>query len=139
MTDVKNVGDNYVLPTGSSDKARLDLIHEVYAPISIRGLEAADVGSARRAADIGCGSGTVSRWLAARMGAGSAVDSIDISEDQIAVAKGTPADAGSGTITYRVASAYDPQLPEGQYDIAFVRHRRGDNVRGGWAKTISQE
>lgn len=121
MTDVQQVGDKYVLPTGSSDKARLDVIHEVYAPVSIRGLEAAGIGKARRAADIGCGTGTVSRWLAARMGEGSVVDAIDISEDQINVARGTPAAAGSGTISYRVASAYDTQLPDGQYDVAFVR------------------
>ena len=121
MTGVKEVGDNYVLPTGSADKARLDVIHEVYAPVSIRGLEAAGMDGARRAADIGCGTGTMSRWMAARMGSGSAVDAIDISEDQLAVARGVPAAAGSGTITYRLASAYDPELPEGQYDLAFVR------------------
>lgn len=121
MTGVKEVGDNYVLPTGSTDKARLDVIHEVYAPVSIRGLEAAGVEGARRAADIGCGTGTVSRWLSARMGGGSTVDAIDISEDQLTVARSVPAQAGAGTITYRLASAYDPELPEGQYDIAFVR------------------
>jgi SAM-dependent methyltransferase len=121
MSDMKEIGDKYVLPTGSSDKARLDVIHEVYAPVSIRGLEAAGIDGAKRAADIGCGTGTVSRWIAARMGEYSVVDAIDISEDQISVARGIPAAAGSGTISYRVASAYDTQLPDGQYDIAFVR------------------
>ena len=74
MTVVGQVGDKYVLPTGSRDASRLDVIHEVYGPISFRGLEAAGIEGARRAADIGCGTGTMSRWLAQRMGAGSRVD-----------------------------------------------------------------
>ena len=121
MTAVEDVGDKYVLPTGTKDATRLDTIHEVYAPISYRGLEAAGIAGARRAADIGCGTGTMSRWLAERMGEGSAVDAVDISEDQLAIARMTQPAAGSGTITYSLANAYDPELPNAQYDIVFVR------------------
>lgn len=120
-TAVKDVGDKYVLPTGASDAARLDVIHEVYGPISFRGLEAAGIGNAHRAADIGCGTGTMSRWLAERMGDGSKVDAVDISEDQLDVARTLQPAAGAGTITYSLASAYEPTLPEAQYDIVFVR------------------
>ncbi|MCB1487800.1 MAG: methyltransferase domain-containing protein [Bauldia sp.] len=115
------VGDKYVLPTGSKDAARLDVIHEVYGPLSVRGLEAAGMEGVRRAADIGCGTGTMSRWLAERMGDGSTVDAIDISEDQLAVARTRQPAAGAGTITYSIASAYEPELPDAAYDIAFVR------------------
>jgi SAM-dependent methyltransferase len=118
---VNEVGDKYVLPTGSKDAARLDVIHEVYGPISIRGLEAAGMEGVRRAADIGCGTGTISRWLAQRMGEGSRVDGIDISEDQLAIARSRQPAAGSGTITYSLASAYEPKLPDAHYDIVFVR------------------
>lgn len=120
-TELADVGDRYVLPTGSKDAARLDVIHEVYAPVSIRGLEAAGVDTARRAADIGCGTGTMSRWLAARMGEGSRVDAIDISADQLAVARAVPAAAGAEAIDFSLASAYEPALPHGQYDIVFMR------------------
>ncbi len=120
-TSVSDVGDRYVLPTGASDAARLDVIHEVYGPLSIRGLEAAGIGGGRRAADIGCGTGTMSRWLAQRMGEGAQVDAVDISEDQLAIARRTQPGAGAGTIAYGVASAYDPGLPEARYDIVFVR------------------
>jgi hypothetical protein len=34
-TAVNEIGDKYVLPTGGKDAARLDVIHEVYSPISI--------------------------------------------------------------------------------------------------------
>lgn len=101
------IGDKYVLPTGAADAARLDVIHEVYGPISFRGLEAAGIGEAHRAADIGCGTGTMSRWLAERMGDGSKVDAVDISEDQLEVARTMQPAAGAGAITYSLASAYE--------------------------------
>ncbi|MFN0194241.1 MAG: class I SAM-dependent methyltransferase [Aestuariivirga sp.] len=120
-TTPRDVGDKYALPTGATDAARLDVIHEVYAPISFRGLEAAGIGDAHRAADVGCGTGTMSRWLAERMGEGSKVDAIDISEDQLDVARASQPAAGAGTINYSLGSAYETNLPDGQYDIAFVR------------------
>ncbi len=49
-TAERDVGDKYVLPTGDKDAARLDVIQEVYGPVSIRALEAAELGDARRPA-----------------------------------------------------------------------------------------
>ena len=141
MTAANEVGDKYVLPTGGKDAARLDVIHEVYGPISIRGLEAAGMEGVWRAADIGCGTGTMSRWLAERMGEGSKVDAIDISEDQLAIARMTQPAASSGTITYSLASAYEPKLPNADYDIVFVRlvlcHlKEPDQAVGAMAKLL---
>jgi SAM-dependent methyltransferase len=115
------VGDKYVLPTGKDDAARLDVIHAVYGPVSLRGLEAARIGEARRAADIGCGTGTVSRWMASRMGPGGRVDAIDIAPEQIDVARSAAAGAGFSDIHYQVGSAYEPGLPESAFDVVFCR------------------
>ena len=115
------VGDDYVLPTGRDDKSRLDLIHAVYGPISLRGLEAARIGDATRVADIGCGTGTIARWMAQRVGPGGSVDGIDIAAEQVEVARSSPALPGSAPIRYGVGSAYEPGLPEGAYDVVFCR------------------
>lgn len=115
------VGDKYVLPTGKDDAARLDIIHSVYGPVSVKGLEAAAISEAARVADIGCGTGTVSRWMAARMGPAGRVDAIDIAPEQIEVAKSTPVEACSSSIHYQVGSAYEPGLPENAFDIVFCR------------------
>ncbi|MCX7346395.1 MAG: class I SAM-dependent methyltransferase [Alphaproteobacteria bacterium] len=120
-TPVSEIGDKYVLPTGTDDAARLDVIHAVYGPVSIRGLEAAAVSTAARVADIGCGTGTVSRWMAARMGASGRVDAIDIAPEQIEVARAAPVNAGSAAIHYQVGSAYEPGLPENAFDVVFCR------------------
>ena len=115
------VGDDYVLPTGEDDQSRLDMIHAVYGSISVRGLEAARIGEASRVADIGCGTGTVSRWIAQRIGPAGRVDAIDIAPEQVDIARATPASPGSGQIDYQVGSAYEPALPEHAFDIVFSR------------------
>jgi SAM-dependent methyltransferase len=115
------VGDKYVLPTGKDDASRLDVIHAVYGPVSERALEAASISAAERAADIGCGTGTVSRWMAAKMGSAGRVDAIDIAPEQIEVARATPSGVGSGSLHFQVGSAYEPGLPENVFDIVFCR------------------
>ena len=118
---INHTGDRYVLPTGEDDKSRLDLIHAVYGRISLSGLEAAKLGDASRAADIGCGTGTISRWMAGRMGASGRVDAIDIAPEQVDVAKSAPATPGASAIHYKVGSAYEPALPEDAFDVVFCR------------------
>jgi SAM-dependent methyltransferase len=115
------VGDNYVLPTGANDAERLELIHTVYGPISFRGLEAADISQASRVADIGCGTGTVALWMAERMGANGQVDAIDISKDQIEIAKARAVNKNAAKINFAEGSAYDPRLTPGIYDVVFCR------------------
>ena len=115
------VGDDYVLPTGEDDESRLDLIHAVYGSVSVKGLEAARIGEASRVADIGCGTGTVSRWIAQRIGPAGRVDAIDIAPEQVDIARSTPASPGTAQIEYHVASAYEPALPEHAFDIVFAR------------------
>jgi 2-polyprenyl-3-methyl-5-hydroxy-6-metoxy-1,4-benzoquinol methylase len=115
------VGDKYVLPTGRDDTARLDVIHTVYGAVSENGLEAASIGAAARAVDIGCGSGTVSRWMAAKMGPSGRVDAIDIAREQIDVARSAEAQVEASPIHFQVGSAYEPGLPESAFDVVFCR------------------
>lgn len=115
------VDDKYVLPTGKDDAARLDLIHEVYGPISRKALATADIQSAARAADVGCGTGTVSRWMASQMDRSGRVDAIDIAPGQIEVARSTAAAPDSASVQYQLGSAYSPGLPQGAFNIVFCR------------------
>ena len=115
------VGDDYVLPTGEDDQSRLDTIHAVYGSVSLRGLEAARIGEASRVADIGCGTGTVSRWIAERIGPAGRVDAIDIAPEQVDIARSTPVSPNAAQIDYQVGSAYEPALPEHAFDIVFSR------------------
>jgi 2-polyprenyl-3-methyl-5-hydroxy-6-metoxy-1,4-benzoquinol methylase len=115
------VGDKYVLPIGRNDAARLDVIHMVYGAVSMKGLEEASISKAVCAADIGCGTGAMSRWMASRMEPAGRVDAIDIAPEQIEIARGIDAEGGAGSIHYEVGSAYEPGLPEERYDVVFCR------------------
>jgi 2-polyprenyl-3-methyl-5-hydroxy-6-metoxy-1,4-benzoquinol methylase len=117
----RRVGDDYVLPTGQEDESRLDLIHAVYGPISLQGLDAARIGEATRVADIGCGTGTIARWMAQRITPGGSVDAIDIADEQVEVARSSPAPPGAAPIQYHVGSAYEAGLPARTYDVVFCR------------------
>jgi SAM-dependent methyltransferase len=118
---VSRVGDDYVLPTGSDDRSRLDLIHAVYGPVSVSALEAGRIGACARVADVGCGTGTIARWMAERIGAAGRVDAVDVAADQVELARSTPSPAGAGAIEYHVASAYELPLPTGEFDLVFCR------------------
>ena len=118
---VSRVGDDYVLPTGPDDKSRLDLIHAVYGPVSLRALEAGRIGECARVADVGCGTGTIARWMAERIGPAGRVDAIDVAADQVEVARSTPSPAASGAIEYHVGSVYELALPTGAFDLVFCR------------------
>jgi SAM-dependent methyltransferase len=118
---VSRVGDDYVLPTGSDDKSRLDLIHAVYGPVSVRGLEAARIVECTRVADVGCGTGTVARWIAERIGPAGSVDAIDVAAEQVEVARSMASPAGAGVIEYHVGSAYELPLPRESFDLVFCR------------------
>jgi SAM-dependent methyltransferase len=120
-SELHQVGDNYVLPTGREDKSRLDLIHAVYGSVSEAGLEAAGISGAKRAADIGCGTGTVARWMAERMAGFGRVDAIDIAPEQLGVARSVPGAPGAAPIHYAVGSAYEPPLQDDAFDLVFCR------------------
>jgi 2-polyprenyl-3-methyl-5-hydroxy-6-metoxy-1,4-benzoquinol methylase len=117
----RRVGDDYVLPTGHDDASRLDLIHAVYGPISVRALEVARIDAATRVADIGCGTGTMARWMAQRITPGGSVDAVDIAEEQVELARSSPPPPGAAAIEYHVGSAYEPGLPARAYDVVFCR------------------
>ncbi len=117
----EKVGDNYVLPTGKSDAARLDLLHAVYGPVSLRGLEAAGPAEGMRACDIGCGTGTVTRVIAAKVGKSGHVTGVDIAQAQIDIAQAEALPVTSASIEYKVGSAYEPPVKPGSCDVVFCR------------------
>ncbi|QOT79493.1 class I SAM-dependent methyltransferase [Cupriavidus basilensis] len=99
-----------------ANQARLDAMVAVFGQAAI---EAAAPATGERVLDIGCGAGTSSLALAARVGAGGQVLGVDISEPLIGRARAlaqrdTPA-------MFQVADASSAELPEGAFDILFSR------------------
>ena len=89
MSEIENpkVGDNYVLPTGEKDAARLEIIHDVYKFAGERAMLLAGIPQGGTVADVGCGTGPVTLWLAGQVGSKGRVDAVDVDAAQLAIAK----------------------------------------------------
>lgn len=116
-----SVGDNYVLTTGGEGEARLRLMDEVHGPSGREACLARGLDTGWRVADIGCGIGTVACWFAAQVGPDGAVTALDVSADQLAIGRARAAGLGLGNVTFVEGSAYEPGLPEGEFDLVFSR------------------
>jgi SAM-dependent methyltransferase len=121
QTERGRVGDDYVLATGDEGAARLDLLEEVYGPSTRRACEERGLTDGMRVADIGCGTGWVSCWLAERVGPAGAVTGLDVSADQLALGRERAARRGLENASFVEGSAYEPGLPAGAFDLAFCR------------------
>lgn len=97
-------------------QARLDTMMAVFGQAAI---EAAAPVTGESVLDVGCGAGTTSLDLAARVGAEGRVLGVDISEPLIGRARAV---APQGTpVFYQVADASSTELPKGKFDILYSR------------------
>jgi ubiquinone/menaquinone biosynthesis C-methylase UbiE len=69
-----------------------------------------------RLLDVGCGPGTVTIDLAARLGTGEVVG-VDTSSAVVEIAQKAAAEAGAANVTFRVADAYELPFPDDAFDI----------------------
>ncbi|WP_377810351.1 class I SAM-dependent methyltransferase [Azospirillum sp. A29] len=96
--------------------ARLDTMMAVFG---LAAIEAAAPATGERVLDVGCGAGTSSLDLGARVGAGGHVLGVDISEPLIDRARAlAPQDTPA---LFQVADASSVELPEAAFDILFSR------------------
>ncbi len=115
------IGDDYVLPVGEGDQKRLAVLQSVYGPHCQTALLKLQIPLSGRCADIGCGSGTMSQTIAAIVGGQGHVDAVDISAEQINVARQSPHAVGCAAITYHEGSVYELGLKPASYDLVFCR------------------
>jgi SAM-dependent methyltransferase len=99
-----------------ANQARLDAMVAMFGHAAI---EAAAPASDERVLDVGCGAGTSTLALAARVGPGGQVLGVDISEALIGRARAlAPQDSSA---RFQVADASSADLPAGAFDILFSR------------------
>lgn len=113
--------DNYIFKTGKTAEARLELVEAVYGPTSRMMLRQVGLKTGWRVADIGCGVGHVSRYLARKVGLSGHVVAVDISSDQLEVAQSRSKMEGFDNIEYVEAPAHATGLCDGQYDLVYSR------------------
>jgi len=68
--------------------------------------------------DVGCGPGSMTLGLAARIGSGH-VTGVDLGESQVQLARQVAAQHGVANATFRSGNAYELPFPDAQFDAVF--------------------
>src|SRR5262249_2798984 len=118
MTDLP---EHYILATGGKDGKRLRLLHEVYGPPTEARFHRVGLRDGLRVVELGCGSGNIACWVAQQIAPSGSVMAIDISPDQIEVARQQAKRRNLRNIDFHVADAYSPRLTEGSFDLVYCR------------------
>ena len=112
---------SYILGTGETAAMRLRLLHEVYGKSTESLLTTLGLQQGMRIADIGCGIGVVSRWMAENVGTQGSVVGVDISTAQLAIAQQDASLLGLTQLSFQQADVYDTGLPRGSFDMVYCR------------------
>ena len=118
---MSDAAEKYILATGGPGAHRLRLLHEAYGPGTAAMLQRAGLHTGQRVVELGCGTGNIACWVAEQVGPEGFVVGIDLSPDQIAEARRLAESRGLTNLEFRVADAYDPQLPAATFDLAYCR------------------
>ena len=114
-------GDIYYLATGSAGEKRLALLEDVYGPDSTRIMLSIGIPRGSHVADLGCGTGNTLCWFADQVGGEGEVTGLDVSADQLAIAKARAEAGGYRNIRLKEGSVYETGLPRGAFDVVHCR------------------
>jgi len=118
---MKSTSTVYILATGAQDVERLRLLNQVYGPASHAVLRQAGLTEGLRVAEIGCGTGNVTCWIARQVGPRGAVIGIDKNQPQIEQARRQAAEQKLTNVTFQEGDAYAPGLSSESFDMAYCR------------------
>ena len=111
---------SYVLAAGEAAAYRLRILHELYGPGTRRLLIDAGLRCGMRVADLGCGVGMVTAWLAKLVGSDGFVVGIDESSAQLSEAR-ERLNGDGDNVSFVQASATDVSLPAESFDLVYCR------------------
>lgn len=115
------MSQGYILETGAAEVKRLQILNQLYGSGTERLLGQAGLMKGMRVADIGCGSGNISCWLAKQVGENGSVIGVDISPAQVEQASLQAQVVGLSNVTFVVADVYNPGLPPESFDLVYSR------------------
>lgn len=107
-----------MLAAGERAAARLRLIDSIFGSATCEFLLACGLKRGWRVAEIGCGVGLVSLWMAEL---GVSVIAVDGQTAQIEIAGKYAREQGISNIEFRAADAYDTGLPREAFDLVYSR------------------
>lgn len=108
----------YMLAAGEQGNARLRLIDSIFGGATRQFLLACGLSPGLRVAEIGCGVGLVSLWMAEL---GASVIAVDGKAAQIETAGRYVREQGISNIEFRAADAYETGLARAAFDLVYSR------------------
>jgi len=114
--------DTYVLKTGASGAARLDFQNKFLHPKSAEHLARAGIRAGQVVLDIGCGNGSMTKYLAQIVGDTGRVYAIDRSQEQLELARRAIEDAGYKNVIFIQQDALKDTIKVSEpADLVFCR------------------
>jgi 2-polyprenyl-3-methyl-5-hydroxy-6-metoxy-1,4-benzoquinol methylase len=113
--------EHYVLETGHAGESRLNLLHEVYGPSTESLLIEIGLKPGMSVADIGCGLGIVTSFMAQKIGPTGKALGVDNSAEQLNIARMEADNQGIDNVRFLEANVYSLGLERESFDIVFAR------------------
>ena len=113
--------EKYSLSVGESDLKRMTMIGEIYMPYCEDFLFENGLAPGLQVADIGCGPGNVSLWLAEKVGEAGKVVSIDNSDEQLAILNKRILENEVCNISTYKTDIYEIDKIKERFDLIFCR------------------
>ena len=112
--------EKYILPTGKADIERLKILNEVYGKYSRNTFDKINLKQGQKVAIFGCGTGEGIDYIHQKIGNEGQILCIDLSPEQIEVAKENLAKKSIHNVEYKIGDIGDIKGNE-SYDLAYCR------------------
>lgn len=117
-----NDEDTYALAAGAKGAPRLTIQNETLKKDTVKHLSAAGLSVGQIVWDIGCGNGVMLPFLAKTVGESGHVYAIDMSDEQLTLAKKLVSSEGLENVTFIHGDIRSQQnLPVGEADLVYMR------------------
>lgn len=113
--------DNYFITTGEADRERLEIINEIYNPVTNDFLLDSGLKSGMNILEIGCGYGQMSIWLAKQVYPNGVIYAIDYSNDSLDIARENARIAGVNNINFIHLDINNLNSLDMKFDFIFGR------------------
>jgi len=115
---------SYILKKGEEDAERLKIQNDLIKQASYDHLEMSGLSEGKIVAEIGCGTGAMTSYLASKVTSTGHVYALDISQEQLDYAKKSLDDQGITNVTY-VLVDIEKEIPESlvnKMDLVYVKY-----------------
>jgi SAM-dependent methyltransferase len=113
--------DSYMLAVGRDGVDRLALLNQIYGPFTEAFLSGCGLRPGMTVMDVGCGTGTVTAWIASKVGSEGHALGVDVSNQQLEVGRQRAAGLGLRNVDFVSLSADALAAVGRQFDFVYSR------------------